>query len=687
MIYVLKLTDVRDTLPQKESKSDFAMEGYHLVGRMHSGDENGNTTCRFARFEVPVEFGKAKIVYVNNSDEIKVKESKSNITLGNGEVIISRSHKGDENGETTYKTAKVFLELENNEERIPLETLYDNADGTDATKTISLKESDGQWAYIEDCTIVGRKHTGDENANTVYSFAKFQFSSEIRTDSVFKLEFEEVIDTAPQSKNNSHFEMEGYHLVGRMHSGDENGKTVCKFAKFKFPVELGKGKFEYIKNNYEIKVKESDSDIILSDGEVIISRSHSGDENGYTTYKTARVIAVLDDGRTFPINTLYKYDGKDAVQNMSVSESAGELAYIENCSIIGIRHKGDENKETVYKFATFVLDTEVKTGSVWKYIMAADAQYGWVTSEDYKNKMASGGEWADKYPKNSDCDYIDDTDKLAQKQVESMNALIEKQDTIKGVMINGDLVNVNGWNVSHSATQLGHFEKYYNEIKRPLYCGLGNHDYGYNIDKTYHNVGANSMVEYIISMYKERGIYNFDCQEDRTNGTKYSGSLSYAYDIGNVHIVQLNYYPDYTIEWNGGGKTVSITNCKEWLKADLKTAYDQGKIILVCMHHFNLKDDKNEKKDNTYKEILTKYGVSAIFVGHFHKAFGKKVETGISIPVFYCGSTSQSTYLMIKIHEPQRLMVVRGVSSRKGVAEEIKGCVTTVKLKTKFDLK
>lgn len=169
----MNLINTTEVGPQDESKSVFQGEGYQiLVGRRHKGDENDSTWCKFASLslegvEVPSWIA-GVIVQKVREVEIK-KESESDIQCSDGEVIMGRTHIGDENDPTTYTIGEVILLIEVEDD------MYLRARGCCVhieKEEITCGESEGKWMEVEGKCIVGRKHIGDENKDTTYTFAK-----------------------------------------------------------------------------------------------------------------------------------------------------------------------------------------------------------------------------------------------------------------------------------------------------------------------------------------------------------------------------------------------------------------------------------------------------------------------------------------------------------------------------------
>lgn len=315
--------------------------------------------------------------------------------------------------------------------------------------------------------------------------------------------------------------------------------------------------------------------------------------------------------------------------------------------------------------------------SKFKFIMAADPQYPWTLQDDRELQKGKAGSWHGLNPVAES--YKDNADELAEMQVKSINALINSESAskspIRGVMFNGDLVNYNGWTGAYSTTELAHFEDYYKKISVPIYCGLGNHDYEMNVDDTLENRGATYMLEYLIENcqancvqsidYKKVDDYDFPALR-----TTYTGSFSYSFDIENVHFVQLHYYPGYTKSWSNYRSDrarrydINITKCDDWLKKDLEKAHADKKIIIVAYHQ---SIDDSSKYYSWFKE----YGVSAVFVGHSHTSFGLCNE---DIPKFYCGSTSQSNYILLEFEGNK--LTATAISSINGDCKKIETAKT-----------
>ncbi|MEU6055102.1 hypothetical protein ABZ829_32320 [Streptomyces xanthochromogenes] len=93
--------------PIKESDGTryVAPEGRVLVGRSHSGDETGTT--RYVHAQVIGPRGEPLTV-VHGTWSASMKESSSSFEAPAHQAIVGRRHTGDENGLTEYLTATLL---------------------------------------------------------------------------------------------------------------------------------------------------------------------------------------------------------------------------------------------------------------------------------------------------------------------------------------------------------------------------------------------------------------------------------------------------------------------------------------------------------------------------------------------------------------------------------------------------
>ncbi|MDE9552892.1 metallophosphoesterase [Xenorhabdus bovienii] len=197
------------------------------------------------------------------------------------------------------------------------------------------------------------------------------------------------------------------------------------------------------------------------------------------------------------------------------------------------------------------------------------------------------------------------------------------------------------------------FDKIYtSRLSSTLFIGLGNHDYANNVgDCT--TTGEPSSdgcalsavwdMNNRINEYKKMNMGAFSSYFDEDKKT---GSLAYSWDYGDMHYVQLQNYPTYTTTLSPTfGADTKIKSSLSWLEKDLQSAANRGKTIILNFHdakdHFL--DESSENDLNKFKQLLGKYKVLAIFVGHTHSA-GKSDLYGI--PLYNSGALFQGDYLM-----------------------------------------
>lgn len=150
--------------PIKESNSTFVCPANMvMIGRKHSGDENGSTTYKSAPLMVDPNTGlSAAIQIANPSGWIDAgKQSSLDYQAPAGWVITGRKHDGDENGHTFFQISQVLI-------------------GNALSRTVdqvtsgSIKESSGTWYDTPALdtmkgVITGMSHSGDENGSSKYT--------------------------------------------------------------------------------------------------------------------------------------------------------------------------------------------------------------------------------------------------------------------------------------------------------------------------------------------------------------------------------------------------------------------------------------------------------------------------------------------------------------------------------------
>lgn len=146
------------SLLYRESNSTHVCpSGKVMVGRVHSGDENGNTQYNCCNVR-PVG-GITNVTPTNCAWSGAIKESRgTNYFCPANQVMVGRAHYGDENGSTYYYCCNL------DDAGLPL-----LVDSFTCAWSFGLRESDG-FAYT--CpwpkVLTGRVHYGDENGTTHY---------------------------------------------------------------------------------------------------------------------------------------------------------------------------------------------------------------------------------------------------------------------------------------------------------------------------------------------------------------------------------------------------------------------------------------------------------------------------------------------------------------------------------------
>ncbi|MER7207957.1 hypothetical protein ABT340_12895 [Streptosporangium sp. NPDC000239] len=157
----------------------------------------------------------AVTIRVERAYSENVPEWGTQFTCPTNQVLTGRSHTGDENAWTTYYCSWILINGE--QVRVSL-----------GDWTPGQKESRSSYSAPADQALVGRSHTGDENGTTRYRTATLSWQGRpVRlTGAVWSGDLKESRHTFQADYNRV--------LVGRSHSGDENGKTRYQHALVTF---------------------------------------------------------------------------------------------------------------------------------------------------------------------------------------------------------------------------------------------------------------------------------------------------------------------------------------------------------------------------------------------------------------------------------------------------------------------
>lgn len=174
----------KDVIFNNGTSSYKAKFGCVIVGRKHTGDENGLTyylTGKPKIFDVDLcnEVHEARIAVLDRYNSDSFKQSNLNFTCEGNNVIVGRTHTGDENGVTTFVYAELAVK------KVNLIGKYNYSIGVVEPKDSLLfeesikiaKESNGEWALSKlgeyYLPMVAMSHSGDENGTSTYGFKLF----------------------------------------------------------------------------------------------------------------------------------------------------------------------------------------------------------------------------------------------------------------------------------------------------------------------------------------------------------------------------------------------------------------------------------------------------------------------------------------------------------------------------------
>ncbi len=318
-----------------------------MTGRWHEGDENGETQYEYATLKAIDENGnevKAQIdvTDIQWSDSIIESSGYGYIATAN-RVIVGRMHTGDENGYTKYATAIV------------------KANGVLATvidprNSASFKESSGVW-FVTDAQriIIGRVHSGDENGLTYFVTARLVINADSQKPAPegTRIVIAERFSSPEFKESISLFQCPSNTVItGRNHSGDENGKTIYQYSTLKAVDVNGNPIAGFITVEDVIWTKaeneSSGKGFIAPVNRVIVGRKHFGDENAISEYATGVV----------KFNGHPTYISDYSVSQLTI-ESSSSFSVRNNEVITAQYHYGDENGFTYYGFGSIYCQKQI----------------------------------------------------------------------------------------------------------------------------------------------------------------------------------------------------------------------------------------------------------------------------------------------------------------------------------------
>lgn len=271
--------------------------------------------------------------------------------------------------------------------------------------------------------------------------------------------------------------------------------------------------------------------------------------------------------------------------------------------------------------------------------ITSDPQYPWVSNFDNKSSNEIKAE----------------SEALIREQYNSINKNLQATNAgTRHTIINGDI------------TAYGHDWQWnkMNKTLLPILGGakdysyiLGNHD----IENNRYDCGLwpitsndecyeRSMENYYQHTRNKNFVdISFTHGFLRTSKTAYKGSFGYVNNFGGLYSIHINNFP--TMEASSKDGVYSQVTNFVWLEKRLAEARQANKMIIINMHK---PDSWDGGPSETFKNLLKKYEVSAIFAGHYHYQFG--IQEGYQnyfgdTPVFLSGSADQRTYLMAQYHD------------------------------------
>lgn len=302
-----------------------------------------------------------------------------------------------------------------------------------------------------------------------------------------------------------------------------------------------------------------------------------------------------------------------------------------------------------------------------KIIMSSDPQFPWTAQDDkvFKEQYTIEGT-TKNFP------YEKDGRLYAEYQTKSMKKLISEQE-IRAIVVNGDLTAHHALN----SDDLIGFKEFYGDFSVPMYIALGNHDYDKLLHKTFEERGPSDMVEFMYDHLETEQMKNTVLNrhflklegKGKKPTVEYVGSMSYTFDIDNIRFIQLQNNPPYEAEWESYRSDknkyfkFNIIGSINWLEKELAKARNEGKVIIVCMHHPLGYCGDDAVTNRKFCDMIALYGVSAVFVGHMHQRLGYDCEYN-TVPCFVCGAASQCSYLMLEFDDEK--LTVNSVRSQNG---------------------
>lgn len=283
--------------------------------------------------------------------------------------------------------------------------------------------------------------------------------------------------------------------------------------------------------------------------------------------------------------------------------------------------------------------SSVNNQLIQSLVITSDPQYPWTDCTDKSRFSCNSG-----VSPCSNANYSEDettkqnrSKALIQEQYNNINSYTDSV-TNASVFINGDMTAYgHGW-------QWDQIKSLLRILKKKYYFALGNHDIENNIGDCFMEQCFRNSMDDLRRHINSHGLPSsqYDFMYTSRGWGYYYGSFGYAVDLGNICCLQLNNYPTQfaDVDTYATGNNFKIYPNINWVENQLARAKNMGQIILVHLH-------QHDKLTQEYKNLFEKYGVAAIFAGHYHTSLGHRT-TYNNIPVFLSGSASQRTYLILE---------------------------------------
>ncbi|MFC7330285.1 hypothetical protein [Marinactinospora rubrisoli] len=158
------------------------------------------------------EASAAEIIIIDGYTQTVRESDGVPVVCPTNQVLLGRSHSGDENGSTTYYCGLILIDGQVVQVSAP-------------SWSGSQRESNSFFAAPANQVLVGRQHSGDENGQTRYATASMSAGGR-------PVELTSYRWSPGQRESNSYSKAGAYEvMVGRQHSGDENGETRYQYAR------------------------------------------------------------------------------------------------------------------------------------------------------------------------------------------------------------------------------------------------------------------------------------------------------------------------------------------------------------------------------------------------------------------------------------------------------------------------